>query len=165
MKLIKTSILAMAFLCLLVSCSKDEDLLVNEQDMTEVSADLVLEDQFGAEILAEINLYRESIGMADLKADTESKVQALDHSKYMATKHAISHDGFFQRSDYLKSKGAAEVSENVAFGYNTADQVVQAWLKSPSHKAALEGDFTHSGIAVVQTETGVSYFTQIFIKQ
>jgi uncharacterized protein YkwD len=39
------------------------------------------------------------------------------------------------------------VSENIAYNYNT-QAVLNAWLASPSHKANIEGDHTHFGIAL-----------------
>ena len=68
-------------------------------------------------------------------------------------------------ANYLKAKGAARVSENVAYGYRSPEEVVSAWLKSESHKEAIEGDFTHSGLSVVKNEKGIAFFTQIFIKK
>tara|TARA_Y100000815_G_scaffold259218_1_gene269426 strand:- start:2530 stop:3033 length:504 start_codon:yes stop_codon:yes gene_type:complete len=167
MKLIITrAFLAMTFLCLFASCSTDElEVTPTEKESVEISADLVVENDFAQEVLAEINTYRSSIGLNSLAMNNDPKVQALNHTKYMASLNKISHDNFFQRSDYLKSKGAVKVSENVAFGYYTAQEVVQAWLKSPGHKAAIEGDFTHTGISVVENDRGVPYFTQIFVKK
>ena len=81
----------------------------------------------------------------------------------MIVNNKVSHDNFFERSDYLKANGASSVSENVAFGYRTAQEVVDGWLNSPSHKEAIEGDFTHSGISAAQTESGVNFFTHIFV--
>ena len=158
--------LAITFAIFLTSCSQDEELLTsNEETTLEVSADLVIEDAFAQEILVEVNKHRESIGLSQLAYNNDSKVKAIEHSKYMATKNQISHDNFFQRSDYLKAKGAARVSENVAYGYRSPEEVVSAWLKSESHKEAIEGDFTHSGLSVVKNEKGIAFFTQIFIKK
>lgn len=167
MKLIITkAFAAIAFLCLFASCSQDElEVTPTEKENVEISADLVVENGFAQEVLAEINNYRSSIGLKSLAMNTDPKVQALNHTKYMASKNKISHDNFFERSDYLKAKGAITVSENVAFGYYTAEDVVKAWLNSPSHKKAIEGDFTHTGLSVVENERGVPYFTQIFIKK
>ena len=162
MKLITKSLFVLSFLFLLTSCSKDEELLIEQQEVT-TSADLIVEDVFAAQILDAVNEYRASIGKASFKLHTASKSKAIEHSKYMASKNEISHDHFYERSDYLKSQGAHRVSENVAFGYSNADEVLKAWLNSPSHREALEGDFTDSGIAVVKTEKGVTYFTQIFV--
>jgi uncharacterized protein YkwD len=40
------------------------------------------------------------------------------------------------------------VSENIAYNYNTPEAAINAWLASPSHKANIEGDHTHFGIAI-----------------
>jgi len=163
MRTFTTTLMALTFALFLTSCSQDEELMQTEEATLEVSADLTVEETFAKEILAEVNSYRASIGLTELQANNDSKVKATEHTKYMATKGQISHDYFLQRSDYLKAKGAGRVSENVAYGYRTAAEVVSAWLKSESHKEAIEGNFTHSGISVVKDERGIAFFTQIFI--
>ncbi len=163
MRTFTTSLLAIAFTVLFTSCSQDEELMPTEEATLEVAADLTVEEAFAQDVLAEVNKHRESIGLNALKANNDSKSQASNHSKYMATKGQISHDNFFKRSDYLKARGAGRVSENVAFGYRTAEEVVAAWIQSKSHREALEGNFTHSGISVVKNDKGTAFFTQIFI--
>ena len=163
MRTFTTSLLALTFALVLTSCSQDEELMPTEEATLEISADLTVEDAFAAEILAEVNNHRATLGLSALQENNDSDFKAEEHTKYMATKGTISHDNFFKRSDYLKSKGAARVSENVAFGYRTAEEVVAAWVKSESHREALEGNFTHSGISVVKNDKGTAYFTQIFI--
>ena len=64
---------------------------------------------------------------------------ADEHSEYMIEKGKVSHDNFPDRVIKLKqSINAKSVSENVAFGYNTAQGVFNGWLKSPSHKKIIE---------------------------
>lgn len=42
--------------------------------------------------------------------------------------------------------------ENIAYGYQTAEAVVAAWLDSPGHRANIEREsFTHHGIGYVDT--------------
>ena len=49
----------------------------------------------------------------------------------MVDNNEVSHANFYKRSDYLKANaGATKVSENVAYGYSSAESVVNAWLKS-----------------------------------
>ncbi|MFI8377694.1 CAP domain-containing protein [Leeuwenhoekiella sp. NPDC079379] len=163
MRTFTTSLLALTFALFLTSCSQDEELMPTQEATLEIAADLTVEEAFAAEILQEVNTHRTSLGLSALKNNSDSKVKAVEHTKYMATKGTISHDNFFKRSDYLKAKGAGRVSENVAFGYRTAEEVVAAWIKSEGHREALEGNFTHSGISVVKNDKGTAYFTQIFI--
>ena len=69
------------------------------------------------------------------------------------------------RSEALKSKGAITVGENVAYGYNSAEDVVTAWLNSTSHRNIIEGNFTHSGFGVIAAQGNRYYFTQLFYKK
>jgi uncharacterized protein YkwD len=78
----------------------------------------------------------------------------------------VSHDNFFQRKQTLQhSASANNVSENVAFGFTSAESVVNAWLNSESHRATIEGDYTDFDISAEQNNEGDWYFTNIFIKR
>jgi uncharacterized protein YkwD len=56
--------------------------------------------------------------------------------------------------------------ENIAFGYNTAATVVNAWINSPEHRAnILNGNFTETGVSVRVDSQGILYFTQVFGSQ
>lgn len=164
MKLINLSLCAFMALVLLVGCSPE----VEENNFE--TADLFAEDvennhELVQDVLEVVNEYRSSIGLSSLSEHQTSEELALSHSAYMVEQNRASHDFFFQRSDYLRDNGAQLVTENVAFGYQSAQSALQGWLESPSHKEAIEGDFTHTGIAVVSTELGVKYYTQLFIRQ
>lgn len=65
----------------------------------------------------------------------------------------------------MQELGVRSVSENVAYGYRSADAVVKAWLKSKGHKENIEADNTHFGISVRQDADGRNYFTNIFVKK
>jgi len=164
MKLINLSLCAFMALVLLVGCSPE----VEENEI--VTANLFVDDvennhEIVQDVLEVVNDYRSSIGLSPLSEHNTSEALALGHSAYMVGQNRASHDNFFQRSDFLQDNGAQLVAENVAFGFQTAQSALQGWLESPSHKEALEGDFTHTGIAVVSNEFGVKYYTQLFIKQ
>jgi len=136
-------------LVILTSCSPEVD------ETTNIS-----EEDFLVE-----NVHRTSIGLPALIEHATTETVALSHSNYMAIKNTPSHDNFYQRSDFLQQEGAQRVSENVAYGYQTAEGALQGWLDNPDHKAALEGNFTHTGIAIVASENGIKYYTQLFTKQ
>jgi len=76
---------------------------------------------------------------------------------------AGSHDYFFRRSNGLKHyAGATKISENIAYGYRSAESVVNAWLNSQDHRAVIEGDFTHIGFGIIKTIEDKFYYTLIF---
>jgi uncharacterized protein YkwD len=61
---------------------------------------------------------------------------------------------------------AKKVGENVAYGYGTAEGVVNGWLNSPAHKKIIETEeYTHFGISTEKDSSNRNYFTQIFISR
>jgi len=117
------------------------------------------------EILALINTYRISVGLKALVKTDYISNQAEQHNTYMITNNIIDHAGFDTRYQNIKNAlGAKSVGENVAFGYTSAQAVVNGWLASPGHKANIEGDFTNFGISVRLDSAGKKYFTNIFAK-
>lgn len=117
------------------------------------------------EILALINNYRISVGLKALLKTDYISTQAEQHNTYMIANNIIDHAGFDTRYQNIKSAlGAKSVGENVAFGYTSAQAVVNGWLASPGHKANIEGDFTNFGISVRSDSAGKKYFTNIFAK-
>ncbi|WP_432412171.1 CAP domain-containing protein [Rasiella sp. SM2506] len=167
MKLIKTSLLAIVLLITVASCSKEEAVVLEE---VNYSIDLNLADEtdwaMADEILKLVNEHRETQGLSRIQRDqTYASAYAVDHTKYMMDKGTISHDNFGVRSNALKDQGAVIVGENVAYGYDSAEKVVNAWLNSPGHLKVIEGLYTHSGFGIVKNAQGQIYFTQLFYKK
>ncbi len=166
MKLIKTTLLAIVLLLSVASCSKD----AIEDQAADYSIDLTLaqqnDAQFANEVLVLINEHRTSIGLDTLVLGTAfSSAYAVDHTNYMIDLSQINHHNFNVRSAALESTGAHQVGENVAYGYNTAETVVNAWLNSQSHRDNIEGNYTHSGFGIKKCdESNTYYFTQLFYK-
>ncbi len=164
MNSIKISISAISLLFMFASCSNDtlseEDFSSNLETSIAVENDIILAE----EVMEELNDYRVSIGLNPLNWHNDSENLAVEHSFYMVQKNKASHDNFYKRSETLQDGGARFVSENVAYGYKDAASVLQGWLNSPSHKSAIEGEYTHSGIGIVYTETGIPYYTQLFLR-
>lgn len=118
------------------------------------------------EALELINNYRITNGLSALRDLGTIKAVAFTHTDYMIEVSDVSHDNFYQRKLSLEANANARiVSENVAFGFSSAQSVVNAWLNSPGHKANIEGDFTDFDISAEQDEDGKWYFTNIFIKR
>lgn len=164
MKLLtKLPILALlAVLC--YSCTADG--VEDNADKIELSLMTPETKTIEIQILELINDHRLSLGLNTLSDMTVVKSVAFSHTDYMVINNEVSHANFYVRSDYLKvNAGASRVSENVAYGYSSAQSVVNAWLKSDAHRAVIEGDFTNFDIAAEVNSEGKWYYTNIFIKK
>lgn len=151
----------------LFSCTKDP---INEEltsvDNVVKKAAIYSYTNIELDIIAEVNAYRESLGLNALQPIGDISLTAEDHSEYMATQGQVSHDNFGQRySDLVNAIGAKAVSENVAYGYHSAEAVVKAWINSEAHKKNIIDNHTHMGISVIADDEGKNYFTHIFVKK
>ncbi len=162
----KSNLLAMAFICLFVSCTTDEIESLDESNY-EIDLNLSLETdwEMADEILDLINDYRSAQGLMVIEKDqAHASAFAVKHTKYMIDLKQVNHDNYSERSGALMNKGAIQVGENVAYGYETAENVVFAWINSPSHKDIIEGSFTHSGFGVLKNADGNYFFTLLLYK-
>jgi len=166
MKPLSTFLFSIVLFSLTSSCQKDEvgENFTNESTYL-IDLDLAKETNWiiADEILVLINEHRGSIGLSEIKRDSDySSAYAVEHTKNMIEENHVSHDNFNVRSAALKERGAYYVAENVAAGYANANDVVRAWLNSPSHRKIIEGSYTHSGFGVVMNNSGIYFFTQLF---
>ena len=164
MKLLRKLPLLVLFAILTYSCSTDSV----EDNVEAITADLVVPTTktIEIEVLELINDHRLSLGLNALESMSVVKSVAYTHTDYMVDNEVVSHDNFYTRSTYLKNNaGAKKVSENVAYGYTSAQSVVNAWIRSEGHKATIEGDFTNFEISAEQSKEGKWYYTNIFIKK
>ncbi|MDX1462111.1 MAG: CAP domain-containing protein [Marinirhabdus sp.] len=157
----------MVVLFTMASCSKEEVTTTEEVDY-RIDLNLANETNWmlADDILELVNAHRATLQLPSIKRDqTYASAYAVDHTQYMIDKAQLSHDNFGVRASALKDQGASLVGENVAYGYDTAESVVNAWLNSPSHRSTIEGNYTHSGFGIIPNGNGVYYFTQLFYKK
>jgi uncharacterized protein YkwD len=116
--------------------------------------------------MALINNYRISKGLIALEKINQVSHKSEEHDVYMIANDVVNHYDFESRSaNIIKVLGAKKVNENVAYNYNSAQVVFDAWLKSEGHKQNIEGDFTHFGISIRENSAnGKKYYTNTFVK-
>lgn len=156
-------ILLIVFLCgIIIACEKEE--LSSETPIEDVAVQYKILE---LEVTNLVNQHREKLGLPTLSVLNLISKEAETHSMYMAELDLLSHDNFDIRHENLIEKTAAvSVSENVAFGYKTADMVLNGWLNSPTHRANIEAKyFTDFGISAKLNASGSYYITQIYIKR
>lgn len=145
------------------SCAKEEDGIyfdeINEVKVNYSALEL--------DILDLVNAHRESKGIQSLDNLNIISSVALSHTSYMVETGLVNHDNFPERNENLVVQADAKaVGENVAYGFNSAEGVVEAWLRSDEHREILENSsYTHFGISTEKNADGRNYFTQIFIKR
>ncbi|HSP11814.1 MAG TPA: CAP domain-containing protein [Salegentibacter sp.] len=161
-------LMALVFSVLILnSCAKDnlEDEINSIDHTAKTSVNYTYKD-IEQDILTEINDYRKELDLNTLTPLAEISLEAEDHNIYMVETGTVSHDNFGARYTALVNSIAARaVSENVGYGYHTAEAVVKAWIKSDGHRENIESDFTHFGVSVVEDANGRNYFTNIFVRR
>jgi uncharacterized protein YkwD len=121
--------------------------------------------QMPVQVLVLINKHRKELGLDTLAMNTEIARAADKHSHNMASKKIpFGHEGFDSRMAGLRKqlKNADGWAENVAYGAETPEEVVDMWLHSPGHKKNIEGSYNLTGIGIVRGTDGQLYYTQIF---
>ena len=149
----------------LMSCSGEETNQIESAQPT-IALKGYTHSAFEIELLDLVNQDRVSKGLNALTIINEISYIGSTHDDYMISRGGISHDNFQERSTSLKNGlGAISVTENVASGFSTATAALAAWNASPTHKANLEGNHTHFGLAVKADLNGKKYYTLLFIRK
>ena len=158
------ALLPLAILFTMVSCSSDSSEATAEDKQVVTTYNY---NETESKLITLINDYRQSKGLNPLTVINHISYKSEEHNFYMIDNNVVNHDYFHQRSDNLvRVLGAEKVGENIAYNYQTAESAMSAWLNSPSHKANIEGDYTHLGISVtINPDNGKKYYTNMFIKK
>lgn len=122
-------------------------------------------NQFEQQVFELTNQERAKNGLQPLQVDYELSKVAREKSRDMQVNNYFDHNSptYGSPFDMMRSYGIdyRTAGENIAMGQRTPQEVVNAWMNSPGHRAnILNGDFTHIGVGYV--EQG-NYWTQQFI--
>ena len=161
-------VIAVTLVCLISSCSTasitaDETLV--SQEAIETSDTLENAVSVETQILNLVNAHRTALGKNVLSFDEVVYSFANAHTNYMIARGETSHDNFTERASSISQRvNASAVAENVASRYDSASEVVENWLASREHSAAIEGDYTHTAVSVKEDKNGDFFFTQLFYR-
>lgn len=117
-----------------------------------------------------VNLVNEERAKAGLSPVTESS--ALSKAAYTRAQeisrnfsHTRPNGSYF--SSILQQNGLSYIStgENIAYGQRTAQEVMNGWMNSASHRAnILNPNYTTIGVGFYQGSNGTNYWSQLFIR-
>jgi hypothetical protein len=113
-----------------------------------------------------VNAQRAQAGLSPLGIDSHLTNSAQGHSNWQASAQTMSHTGAGGSSpgDRIEAAGFnwQYMGENVAYGYDTEDSVMQKWMDSAGHREnILSANFNMMGSAVAYTGS-TPYWTQDF---
>ncbi|MFE2283636.1 sigma-70 family RNA polymerase sigma factor [Streptomyces sp. NPDC059443] len=119
-----------------------------------------------AQVIALVNSERAAAGCGPLKDDAQLRTAAQGHSDDMAQRDYFSHTDPDGGDPGQRTTAAgyrwSTYGENIAMGQQTPAQVMDAWMKSPGHRAnILNCSFKDIGVGVHQGAGG-PWWTQNF---
>lgn len=130
----------------------------------------ILDDvkQIENEVVRLTNQQRAKYGLPPLQIDWQLARVARYKSVDMRDKNYFSHQSPTYGSPFtmIKNFGISyrTAAENIAAGQQTPQEVVNAWMNSPGHRAnILNKDFTHIGVGYAKGGSYGHYWTQMFI--
>jgi uncharacterized protein YkwD len=119
-----------------------------------------------SQVVTRTNRLRRTHGCGQLDVDSDLIDASVRQSYYMALTRRFGHRGpggstFVGRA---REAGYAQpAGENIAWGYDTADEVIGAWMASPHHRAnMLNCEARSIGTGVVYALDGTPYYTEVF---
>lgn len=144
----------------LSSCSPEE---AEKNDPVEVIYNY---SPIELELLELVNTYRQTSGLRKLENLKEVSIQARLHNDHMnLLGHVCHHNIGIRLRTLAEETGAKSIGENVGSGFDSAEAIFNAWLKSPGHRKVIEGGSTHFGTAVSETRRDKAYVTLILISK
>jgi uncharacterized protein YkwD len=112
------------------------------------------------------NVQRAAAGLAPLGENAALVDAARSHSIDQASRQQMTHVGSdgSRAGERIARAGFTAVAwgENVAVGYDSATAVIEAWMRSATHRDnILSGDYTVIGVASAQAGDGTPYWTMV----
>lgn len=125
---------------------------------------------FVQRVLELTNLQRKKVGVPPLRLQDKLAECAIWKARDMASKNYFSHDdangrGLAERVTSFGYGSWTAVGENIAAGQESPEEVVDGWMKSPSHRQnLLSADYAEIGIGYAVALKGEyhTYWVQEF---
>lgn len=125
------------------------------------------EDAAAAQVLELVNAERAKAGAAALTLDSKAAEAAQTRAQEIQRSFSHTRPNGSSFSTALTEAGVSYTAsgENIAYGQNSAQAVMESWMNSSGHRAnILNQNFTSIGIGHVQDSNGVDYWTQLFFR-
>ena len=120
---------------------------------------------YAEEILSLVNEERSRAGVSaltlDASAERAAEIRAEEIEQNFS--HTRPDGGDFSTALSQQGVNFRTSGENIAYGQNSAEEVMQGWMNSSGHRAnILNQSFTSIGVGHAEDESGTDYWTQLF---
>lgn len=124
---------------------------------------------FENEVIRLTNVERSKNGLPALTQNWELSRVARYKSADMAAKGYFAHQSPTYGSPFTMMQNFgirfSAAGENIAMGQRTPQEVVNAWMNSPGHRAnILSRSYSQIGVGFARNKNGTAYWTQMFIQ-
>ena len=121
-----------------------------------------LTHSFQTKLLGLHNKERNFKGKATLRMNSDLNTYAQKHAEMMAKNDSLNHSSM---SALSKAAGTTTVAENIAWGQETEESVVNSWMWSPGHRWNVLGNYTDVGFGMAKDKEGRPYWCTVFAKK
>ncbi len=123
------------------------------------------ESSFAAQVIDLVNIERAREGLKPLTYDAAIEDAALVRAKEIQTSFSHTRPNGTSFATAMKEAGVnyRRAGENIAWGQKTPEEVVSAWMNSPSHRAnIMNANYGRIGVGHLTNARGTSYWVQLF---
>lgn len=147
------------------SSTQDKEYVVNLRNGKKTTIVGHYDRTRAKEIFNQLNTYRANKGLSKLK-EADTTLQAAADVRGYEIGYSFSHDrpsGVQVLESYFDSAGAC--AENIAYGYNTAASVMDAWKKSSGHNQNMLWNYPKSvAVTAFAKKTGTNSYTYYYVQ-
>ena len=122
-------------------------------------------ESYEAKVIELVNAERTSRGLSALSMSSEASKAADVRAKEIVTKFSHTRPDGSSCFTVLSQMGVSykKAGENIAYGQNSPEEVVNAWMNSPSHREnILSTGFNEIGVSSYKVGSTI-YWTQMFL--
>lgn len=123
-------------------------------------------DAYAKKVVDLVNQERAKAGLSPLSVNETVAGAAQTRAKEIETVFSHTRPDGSSFSSVLTSAGVnyRGAGENIAYGQQSPEQVMESWMNSSGHRAnILNANFTSIGVGHYKNAAGVNYWTQLFI--
>lgn len=125
------------------------------------------QDEFASQVAKLVNEERAKASLSPLTVHAGAADAAFTRAKELETSfsHTRPNEGSFNSALTEAGVRFTGAGENIAYGQNSPEKVMESWMNSSGHRAnILSANYTSIGVGHYKNAAGVDYWTQLFIQ-